>query len=101
MEPVRVYGMSDDLVEIENSCYSEDEINCYNHDVKIKFDDGTVIRIGYPKQDAAVWWIKVEEQGKVEHTLTICNDEDAEIYSDVFEIECEVFSTFVIPKDLK
>ena len=101
MEPVKVYGVSDDLVEIENSCFSEDEIDCYKHDVRIKFDDGTVIRIGYPKPDGAVWWIKVEEQGKVEHILTICEDEDAEIYSDVFEIESEVFSVLVLPKDVK
>ena len=29
----KIYGASDDLVEIENSQYKEDEIGCYNSDV--------------------------------------------------------------------
>ena len=30
---VKVYGVSDDLVEIEGSSYWEDEIGCYDKDV--------------------------------------------------------------------
>ena len=101
MEPVKIYGCSDDLVEIENSVFNENEIDCYNHDVRIKFDDGTVIRIGYSKPGIGVWWIRVEEQGKANHTLTICEDEDSEIYSDIFQIESEVFSAAVIPKNVE
>ena len=51
---VKVYGTSDDLVEIENSQYKEDEIGCYDHDVRIRFLDGTIIRVGYPKDGLAV-----------------------------------------------
>lgn len=47
---VKFYGCSDDLVEIENSKYKEDEIGCYGKDVRIRFIDGTVIRVGYPKK---------------------------------------------------
>ena len=43
---VKVYGASDDLVEIENSKYKEDEIGRYDHDVRIRFFDGTVTRVG-------------------------------------------------------
>lgn len=92
----RVYGASDDLVEIEGSTYKEDEIGCYEHDVRIRFLDGTVIRVGYPKEGLAVRWIEVEKQGTAEQKLTICEDEDARIYSDVFEIDSEIKSHSVI-----
>ena len=96
MGMAKVYGASDDLVEIENSTYKEDEIGCYESDVRIRFLDGTVIRVGYPKDGLAIWWIEVEKQGTAEHRLTICEDEDARIYSDVFEIDSEIKSHRVI-----
>ena len=93
---IKIYGASDDLVEIENSTYKEDEIGCYDSDVRIRFLDGTVIRIGYSKPNLAVWWIEVEKQGTANQSLTICEDEEAEIYSDVFEIDSEIKSHSVI-----
>lgn len=51
---VKVYGASDDLVEIENSQYKQDEIDCFDSDVHIRFVDGTVIRLGYPKKTRAM-----------------------------------------------
>ena len=97
----KIYGASDDLVEIENSQYKEDEIGCYNSDVRIRFVDGTIIRIGYPKKTIlgdyiAVWWIEIEKKGTANSKLTICEDEDAKIYSDIFEIEAEIKSHSVI-----
>ena len=93
---VKVYGASDDLVEIENSKYKEDEIGCYDHDVRIRFFDGTVIRVGYPKDGLAIWWVEIEKQGTADQKLTICDDEDARIYSDIFEIDSEIKSHSVI-----
>lgn len=93
---VKVYGASDDLVEIENSKYKEDEIGCYDHDVRIRFLDGTIIRVGYPKEGLAIWWVEIEKQGTAEQNLTICDDEDARIYSDIFEIDSEIKSHSVI-----
>lgn len=93
---VKVYGASDDLVEIENTKYKEDEIGCYDHDVRIRFLDGTIIRVGYPKDGLAIWWVEIEKQGTAEQKLTICDDEDARIYSDIFEIESEIKSHSVI-----
>ena len=87
---IKIYGCSDDLVEIENSAYKEDEIGCYNKDVRIRFVDGTIIRVGYGKSELAVWYIVVEKQGTAKQMLTICDDEEAEIYSDIFEIDSEV-----------
>lgn len=95
---VRVYGVSDDLVEIENSVYKEDEIGCYNKDVRIRFLDGTIIRVGYSKVNLAVWYIVVENKGTSKQFLEICEDEDSDCYSDVFEIDSEIKSHSVINK---
>lgn len=93
---VRVYGASDDLVEIEGSHYKEDEIGCFDHDVRLRFTDGTQIRVGYPKKDAAIWWIEVEQVGNAEKHLHICDDESENPYSDIFEIDAEIKSHSVI-----
>lgn len=98
---IKVYGCSDDLVEIENSQYKTDEIGCYENDVRIRFVDGTVIRIGYPKKTLlgefiGVWWIEIEKHGTANSKLTLCEDEDAEIYSDIFEIDAEIKSHSLI-----
>ena len=61
----KVYGYSDDIVCIEHHEGGCTEIDCYNKDVRIGFEDGTVIRVGYPKDGPAVWWIEVEEEGCV------------------------------------
>lgn len=87
---VRIYGRSDDLVEIEGGNYTEDEIDCYNQDVIIIFEDETQIRVGYSKENIAIWYIVVECKGIAEHNLYICNDENADIYSDIFEIDSEI-----------
>ena len=93
---VKVYGCSDDLVEIEGSSYREDEIGCYDSDVRIRFTDGTVIRVGCPKKNAAIWWIEVEKQGTAAQALTVCEDEDTRIHSDIFKIDAEIKSHSVI-----
>ena len=93
---VKVYGCSDDLVEIENSRYKEDEIDCFDKDVCIRFVDGTIIRVGYSKPGIGVWYIQVEKQGTAKQNLIICEDEDADVYSDIFYIDAEIESYSVI-----
>lgn len=93
---IKVYGASDDLVEIEGSSYKENEIGCFENDVRIRFTDGTVIRVGYPKDGLSVWWIEVEKTGKAYHFLEECVDENAQIYSDCFYIDAEIKSHSVI-----
>lgn len=100
---VKVYGCSDDLVEIEGSAYKEDEIGCYDQDVRIRFVDGTVIRVSYPKRTllgeyVAIWGIKIEKRGTANYHLELCDNEDADLYSDVFTIDAEVKSHSVIKK---
>lgn len=34
---IKIRGASDDLVEIYGSCYREDEIGCFDADVRIRF----------------------------------------------------------------
>lgn len=92
----KVYGYSDDIVCIEHLEGGCTEIDCFDSDVRIRFMDGTVIRIGYPKADMAVWWIEKEKVGTAYSVLQYCKDEDAKIYSDIFEIEAEVKSYSVI-----
>lgn len=87
---VKIYGCSDDLVEIEGAKYPDDEIDCFDRDVLIGFKDGTEIRVGYPKENMAVWWIEIEKTGGAAYAMNRCDDEDAEIYSDVFSIDSEL-----------
>lgn len=85
---IKVYGSSDDLLEIEG--YGE--IDCYGKAVRVCFDDGTVIWCSYGKPDLAVWQIEVETYGSARRSLELCMDEEAELYSDVFTIDAKVSS---------
>lgn len=96
---LKVYGCSDDLVEIEGAKYPNDEIDCFERDVKIKFTDGTEIKVGYNKPDLAIWWIRVEKRGTANQTMTSCWDEDAFPYSDILTIDSELLSVEVVPKE--
>lgn len=87
---VKIYGASDDLVEIEGSRFKEDEIGCFEYDVRFRFTDGTQIRIGYPNEGAAIWWIEIEKNGTAEKRLSVCENEDNDPHSDVFEIDAEI-----------
>lgn len=87
---VTIYGYSDDLVEIENSQYKEDEIDCYDKAIRFFFVDGTIISICYVKGD--VWKITHEAIGKAWYELTRCEDDDDDAYSDVFKIDSEIIS---------
>lgn len=87
---VTIYGYSDDTVILENSNYNDGDIECFNSDVRIWFTDGTIIRIGYNKPGLGVWYIVREHVGAAEQTLLVCEDEDADPYSDVFCINAEI-----------
>ena len=47
MAIVKIYGASDDLIEIEGDI--SDEINCYNEEngIALAFSDGTALRVIY------------------------------------------------------
>ena len=93
-----VYGYSDDLVEIESDNGFREEIDCWNSDVRIRFNDGTIIRVGYSKPGFGVWYIFVENEGTAEQELKICYEESDSGYSDVFQIGAEYESHEKIEK---
>lgn len=79
----RIYGTSDDLIEFEGDIY--DEIGAYEaQDKGILLSDGTVLECSYPKKpDLGVWGFKLIRAGHLFDRIEECNDEDAEVYSDV------------------
>ncbi len=95
---VKVYGYSDYLVEIEvdGNTSQEIELDKLRRYVRIRFTDGTVILVGYPKVDADIWWIYVEKMGSATQKMYVCNDEESSGCSDIFEIDAEVDSCSVL-----
>ncbi len=86
----KVYGYSDDILVIDGASYPNDEIGCFDSEVTVRFSDNTLIKAGYGKENhRGVWWIKVIEKGTANQTLTECFDEDADPYSDIFEIDAD------------
>lgn len=94
---IKVCGYSDDIVVIERGQDPIEEIDCFDEEVTVWFSDGTVIKVGYGKSGAGIWWIKKVEDGTAESRLTLCNDEDDLVYSDIFEIDAEVVNYCVGP----
>ena len=86
---IKVYGYSDDNVDVDGAPYPADEIDCYDSKVQIRFSDGTLIEIEYGKNGLAIWKITILEKGMAKQILTECNDENADIYSDIFEIDAD------------
>ena len=95
---IRIYGYSDDLVEIEKDGQFLDEVDAYNKDVLFEFSDGTQIRVGYCKPELGIWYIIVEKQGSAEQTLDVCLVQDEECYSDEFRIEAEIVTQEAVPQ---
>lgn len=97
---VKVWGESDDILVVQGAPIPAEEIDCYDEDVIVDFDDGTQIRAGYGKPDGSgVWYVNVIKKGTAEQKLKECFDEDAEIYSDVFEIDAKYVSHRTVEHD--
>ena len=94
----KVYGYSDDIVCIEYIDGGCTEVDCFHQDVLICFEDDTTIRVGYSKENAAIWWIEVEKRGTATQKLEVCEDENAEVYSDVFYIDADVVCYTVVKR---
>ena len=94
----KVYGYSDDIVCIEGM--TEDEIDCFEKVVELEFEDGTVVQVTYPKRPGlGVWGITYVKKGEAEQTLTECEDENADPYSDVLVIEAKLKSSMVLNRE--
>ncbi len=78
----RIYGASDDLVEIEGDVSGE--VDCYDADVLLACSDGTAILAHYGKPArVGVWCLTVLREGDLYEGIDLCTSEDADPYSDV------------------
>ena len=78
---LKVYGYSDDTVEIEGQM--NDSISIFDATLRIHFIDGTIVDIRYGKDDKAIWDITLVAVGELFERLDLCDDEDADVYSDI------------------
>lgn len=83
---VKVWGTSDDLVEIEGDI--RNEFGCYGtddseHGVLVVASDGTAIEVQYGKGGKGIWEIKPLKIGPLFDRIEYCTDEEATPYSDV------------------
>lgn len=85
MATIKIYGASDDLVEIEGAIAGCDEYDFYRDEPDpdkrwgyIATSDGSVIRIGYGVDDTACWRVEVERQGAAATHKTQTGDDEAE-----------------------
>ena len=95
---IRIYGYSDDLVEVERDGQFHKEVDAYDVDIRFEFSDGTQIRVGYCKPELGIWYIIVEKQGSAEQTLDVCLVQDEESYSDEFRIDAEIVAMEAVPQ---
>lgn len=82
----KVYGCSDDLIEIEGDVRGE--VGFYGSDdreygVLLLFSDGTILEVKYGKGKAGIWGIMLMNKGTLFEHINPCNDENANPYSDV------------------
>lgn len=84
-KPTRIYGASDDLIEVEGGLNAEHgEFNTSIEDPCAVFlSDGTVLSVVYAPSDKAIWKIEVKERGNLFDRIEPCTDEDADPHSDV------------------
>lgn len=86
VQETKIYGTSDDLIEVEGA-YSG-EVGCYGTDDRDKgvlliVSDGTLLEVKYGKNDSGIWGINVIKKGAQFDRIELCDDEEAIPYSDV------------------
>src|SRR5690554_5245745 len=82
----KVYGCSDDLIEVEGEVTGE--VGCYGTDdrdqgVLLVFSDNTLLEVKYGKAGMAVWEVRLIKKGDLFDRIDPCLDESAKTYSDV------------------
>lgn len=75
----KVYGCSDDLVEIEGDVTGEVPAS---KGALLIFSDDTLLELKYGKDNKAIWGIDLLQAGSLFAGLTICLDEESDLYSD-------------------
>jgi len=83
----KIYGTSDDLVEIEGDVRGE--VSHYVADgdkeagVLLVCSDGTVLAVKYGKPIGGIWDIQLIRDGSLFLGIDLCEDEESDPYSDV------------------
>jgi hypothetical protein len=99
----KVYGCSDDLVEVEGEKVNEefDHIGPQENDpgITIKFSDGTVLNVKYCGRVDGVWEVKKIEVGSLFQGITECDDSEADIYSDIAYFKDGITSVAELSKE--
>lgn len=75
----RIWGASDDLVEIDGDVRGEE--GSFDTDTLLVCSDGSILSIEYGK--LGVWKITIIRQGDLYERLEVCDDPDADVYSDI------------------
>lgn len=86
---VKVYGASDDLVEVEGGALT-DEFGAYDRAVYLHFNEGTVLRVEY-KRDG-VWHIERVKTGTAEYSHKPAPQGNEDDYSDQVELRGDLTS---------
>jgi hypothetical protein len=85
-DEIKVYGASDDLVEVEGA--QSEEYGCYQSDVFVFFKDGTEIAVHYDDEHEGIWKIKTLRKGEAYASAkkTSLDKETEETYTEEFFI---------------
>lgn len=76
---LKIYGTSDDLIEIEGQM--EDEINIYDCGLKIEFTDGTIVQFDYSSD--GIWECVAINKGDKFDYIEEHDPMDEDNYSDI------------------
>lgn len=82
----KVFGYSDDVLYIDSDDVNE-EIDCYEEDVKVYFTDGTVILFTYTYE--GLWKCEVISVGTALYEVAEANNPYSDNYSDIFRIHAD------------
>jgi hypothetical protein len=88
---VRVYGASDDLIEVDGDI--REEFGAYGTDddgpLYLAFSDGTLATIRYGADEKGYWRIFIHREGAAKSSLRQATDEDTD-YSDILTLTGDV-----------
>ena len=88
MNKVRIFGRSDDLIEVDGNF--QDEFNSpYGVWWYLHFDEGTVVKCGYDLVDGEGWHIEIAKIGVAHSEMLDPEMQDGEHYTDVLELSCD------------
>lgn len=87
-----IYGTSDDLIEFEGQFRGE--VGAYGTDegegVLVIVSDGTLLNVKYGKGGQGIWGISVLKKGTAYAGFEPCDDEEADIYSDIVTLRGDI-----------